>query len=88
MQREMFFLDHNKSIASMEQQWQYFMKLANQQGSAIAIAHPYPSSIVFLQDKLEKLDTYGVKLMPISRLIEWRETRRKIVWQTPPSSSH
>lgn len=81
------FLDHDKDPTLIHKQWDYLLQLARQKGSAVAIGHPYPETIQFLQQALPRLAKAGVELIPVSELIEWRKTRRSLAWQTQPSSS-
>ena len=81
------FLDDDKSQAKMQKQWDYLLRLARRKGSAIAIGHPYPETIQFLQQVLPTLANERIKLVPVSKLLEWRQTRRSLAWQTQSSSS-
>jgi polysaccharide deacetylase 2 family uncharacterized protein YibQ len=81
------FLDDDKDQTQMQKQWTYLLRLARRQGSALAIGHPYPETIRFLQQALPKLANQGIDLIPVSELIQWRQTRRSLAWQTQPSSS-
>jgi len=81
------FLDHNRNPDKIRKQWNYFIKLANRKGSAIAIAHPYPETIHFLKEVLPELEQNNIELVPVSELIQWRHNRGKLAWrkqtQTP-----
>lgn len=81
------FLDHDKDPVAIHKQWDYLLRLARQKGSAVAIGHPYPETIQFLQQALPNLAKQGIELIPVSELIQWRKTRRSLAWQTQPSSS-
>ena len=81
------FLDNDKSSQAMARQWRYFLKLANRQGSAVMIAHPYPETIAFLTQHLKTLQQ-DYELISVSELIRWRHNRSKLAWQRPASSSH
>jgi len=81
------FLDDDKSPAKLQKQWNHFLHLARAHGSAIAIGHPYPETIQFLQHALAGLDQAGVTLVPVSELIQWRQLRRHLAWQTQSSLS-
>ncbi len=81
------FLDHNPKPEIMQKQWRYFLQLAKQKGSAVCIAHPYPDSLAFLEEKLATLDEAGVTLVSVSELIHWRNNRGEPSWQTSMSSS-
>ena len=75
------FLDHSRDPAKIKKQWNYFIKYANRKGSAIAIAHPYPETIRFLKEALTELEQQNIRLVPVSELIEWRQTRGKLAWR-------
>lgn len=81
------FLDHDRAPESIHKQWRYLLRLARDKGSALAIGHPYPETISFLQNVLPELDAAGIKLVSVSELIAWRKTDRRLAWQTQPSSS-
>lgn len=81
------FLDDDKDPVQMQKQWTYLLRLARRRGSAVAIGHPYPETIQFLQQALPSLAKQGIDLIPVSELIQWRQTRRSLAWQTQPSSS-
>jgi len=81
------FLDDSRSLAKLQRQWQALLRLARVHGSAVAIGHPYPETIQFLQQVLPGLERAGISLVPVSGLIQWRQTRRRLAWQTPSSLS-
>jgi len=81
------FLDDDRSPASLQKQWNKLLRLARRQGSAIAIGHPYPETIHFLQQVLPTLANERLELVPVSALLQWRQTRRSLAWQTQPFSS-
>lgn len=81
------FLDDDKDPAQMKKQWTYLLRLARRRGSAVAIGHPYPETIKFLRQELPSLAKQGIDLIPVSELIQWRQTRRSLAWQTQLSSS-
>ena len=43
--------------------------VAKHRGYAIAIAHPYPETIRYLQNNLETLAKQGIQLVPTSQLV-------------------
>jgi polysaccharide deacetylase 2 family uncharacterized protein YibQ len=81
------FLDDDTHEPQLQKQWEYLLRLARRKGSAIAIGHPYPETIQFLQQRLPTLAKQGINLVPVSELLQWRQTRRSLAWQTQPSSS-
>ncbi len=81
------FLDDDKSQVQLQKQWDHLLRLARRKGSAIAIGHPYPETIQFLQQTLPTLAKERIDLIPVSALLRWRQTRRSLAWQTQLSSS-
>lgn len=63
------FLDPDNNENTLRQQFDRFIKKAKQQGYALAIAHPYPKTIKFLQNHLTELNRQGITLLPVSQLI-------------------
>ena len=64
-----FFLDPDNKKGTLRQQFNLFIKKINHRGYALAIAHPYPSTIKFLQDHLKELREHGITLIPVSKLV-------------------
>ncbi|MAU42015.1 MAG: hypothetical protein CMF31_10380 [Kordiimonas sp.] len=71
IQRDVF-LDNSRSPAAIRRQLEKLEALAIRRGEAIGIGHPYPETIAVVEDWLSKLETKGIKLVPLSRLIELR----------------
>ncbi len=65
-----FFLDPDNEENTIRQQFDRFINKVNQRGYALAIAHPYPTTIKFLQDHLSELQQQGITLVPVSQLIK------------------
>lgn len=63
------FLDNDKSQAALDKQFNQLIKLAKQQGSAIAIGHPYPETYRYLKRNLDRLAASGIELVPASQLL-------------------
>jgi polysaccharide deacetylase 2 family uncharacterized protein YibQ len=81
------FLDDDKDLAQMKKQWKYLLQLARHNGTAIAIGHPYPETIQFLQQVLPTIANEGIDLVPVSELIQWQQIRSRLAWQSQLSSS-
>jgi len=64
------FLDNDKSNAALDKQFNQLIKLAKQQGSAIAIGHPYPETYRYLKRNLSRLAAAGIELVPASQLLD------------------
>jgi polysaccharide deacetylase 2 family uncharacterized protein YibQ len=65
-----FFLDADDNESAIRKQFAQFIKKINQRGYALAIAHPYPNTIQFLQHHLDELTEQGIRLIPVSGLIQ------------------
>jgi polysaccharide deacetylase 2 family uncharacterized protein YibQ len=64
-----FFLDPDHEEDTLRRQFDRFIKKVNRRGYALAIAHPYPETIKFLQQHLGELNEHGITLIPVSSLI-------------------
>ena len=64
-----FFLDPDNEENTLRRQFDRFIKKVNRRGYALAIAHPYPETIQFLQQHLDELEQHGITLIPVSGLI-------------------
>ena len=69
------FLDNEQTQQAIEQQFQLLLQVARKQQYAIAIAHPYPETYRFLQQRLSKLEAEGVELVGISALLSKPEMK-------------
>lgn len=63
------FLDNDKSYAALERQFQQLLSIAQREGSAIAIGHPYPETYAYLKKHLPSLASKGIEIVPASALI-------------------
>lgn len=67
------FLDNDPASGAIDQQLHRLEALADAHGSAIAIGHPYPTTLAALHDWLARdggLDNRGIKLISIQELME------------------
>ncbi len=63
------FLDDDPSLEGIEVQLQRLIKVAKRKGSAIAIGHPYDTTLSLLEKAIPQLESEGLKLVPVSELI-------------------
>lgn len=82
------FLDHSQTYERILHQWQRMIRLAHRNGSAIAIGHPHRITVEFLEKHLSDIEAEGFRLVSVSELLQWRQTRRNYAWQTSLSHSH
>ena len=63
------FLDNDRGPAAIEKQYMELLGIAQERGYAIAIAHPYPETLEFLQQHLQALKDGPIRLVPVSLLL-------------------
>lgn len=63
------FLDNNKDLLRINEQFNKLIQKARREGRAIGIAHPYPETITYLEKVLPLLPDMGIELVPVSRLL-------------------
>ena len=70
--KRQLFLDNDTSANALERQFNLMISQAHTQGSLVAIAHPYPETMRFLEANLHRLKTEGIDLVPASSLLPHR----------------
>lgn len=60
------FLDNEPTIAAIARQFDQLLRLSKQQGEAVAIGHPYPETLEFLEQQLPLLKEKGAVLIKAS----------------------
>lgn len=81
------FLDNRRDVDYIRGQMLKLVKKARRNGSALAIGHPYPQTLEVLEEMLPELIHHGVRLVPVSELLE-HKNRSKPLWQAYLSPSH
>ncbi len=81
------FLDHDQSLSSVKSQFMKTIERAKRTGTALAIGHPYASTLAVLEEMLPKLQSLGVRLVPVSDMIDYKRMRTQ-TWQASLSHSH
>jgi polysaccharide deacetylase 2 family uncharacterized protein YibQ len=81
------FLDSAADPDSIRRQFARLLAVAHEQGSALAIGHPYPGTLQVLAEVLPQLGMYGVRLVPVSQLIITRQERSPQLWRASWSPS-
>lgn len=82
------FLDHSIDTDAIKKQFARLIRQAKLTGSAIGIGHPHPETIAVLEELLPELEQQGIKLIPVSEMIQYREVWSPVVWQASLSPSH
>lgn len=67
--RRHIFLDNNVQQTHISKQLHRLADMASQQGEAIGIGHPYPETLRALKRTLPVIRQAGVRIVPISRLV-------------------
>lgn len=63
------FLDADPDPAAIAFQWSRLLGIANENGFAVAIAHPYPVTLDFLEAVLLRLDEADYTVVPLRTLL-------------------
>ncbi len=66
------FLDNVLNVKNINLQFDHLIQAARQNGTAVAIGHPYPQTLEVLETRLPELKSKGIRLISLSRLIEVR----------------
>jgi polysaccharide deacetylase 2 family uncharacterized protein YibQ len=85
LQRDIF-LDHDRDLESVRKQFMKTIARARKRGTALAIGHPYANTITVLEEMLPQLDSMGIRLVPVSEMIQHKRERKK-TWQAYLSRS-
>ena len=64
------FLDNERSIESIDLAFQKLIEKAEENGTAIAIGHPYPETLEYLTMALPRLKSMGISVLSVSELIK------------------
>lgn len=63
------FLDAEPEPSAIQREFDRLLALARSRGAAVAIAHPYPQTLSFLERRLPRLAAEGIRLVPVSALL-------------------
>ncbi len=76
--RRNIFLDNDQRPEAIAQQFAHLLALAKRNGSAVAIGHPHPATLHFLEQQLPHLGEQGVQLISASQLIALKQHPKTI----------
>ncbi len=85
--RRNVFLDNSPDEKDIAFQFDRLVALAREQGTALAIGHPYPRTLAVLEQRLPRLAEQGIRLAPVRELIELQQEGEN-TWQAYWSPSH
>lgn len=77
------FLDNNRDSESIHQQFRRLLKKARENGTAIAIAHPYEETLDYLETVLPRLDRHGYAIATVSAVWAMRHENESLAGETP-----
>lgn len=69
------FLDNDPQRHAIEREFQRTLELAEKRGHAVAIGHPYPATLDFLEAELPTLPERGFRLVGLRDLLDTRDGR-------------
>lgn len=64
------FLDNDQAVEYTLTKIEELIKIAKKNGSAVAIGHPHPTTIAALEKMIERFESEGVEVVPISSLLD------------------
>jgi polysaccharide deacetylase 2 family uncharacterized protein YibQ len=67
------FLDNDASVYDIDVQFRKLIRVAKRKGTAIAIGHPYPETLAYLELAIPQLTDEGIKIIPASNLVALRK---------------
>ncbi len=79
------FLDDTETVPYTLGQLREFRRIIEERGAAIAIGHPYPSTLTALARFLPELERDDIQLLPASQLVRLPEVARL---SPPPATGH
>jgi uncharacterized protein len=79
------FLDHVPDKRAIRKEFRRLIRLAKKHGYAVGIGHPHPATMAVLKQELAKLDSSGVKLIPVSQIVKMQHGDNR--WHVPAQHS-
>ncbi len=64
------FLDNDQDVAYTVTKFEELIEIAKKHGSAIAIGHPHPTTIAALEKMVERFESEGIEVVPVSSLLD------------------
>ncbi|MDZ7685218.1 MAG: divergent polysaccharide deacetylase family protein [Gammaproteobacteria bacterium] len=78
------FLDNEPSFEAIDAEFERLIDTAIKRGTAIAIGHPHPATLAYLEQKLPGLSERGIRVVPVSHAIK---LQRILAARTSPAAS-
>lgn len=70
------FLDNTQTFEHIDRAFTRLLKLAQSNGYAIAIGHPYDATLAYLEMALPKLESQNIELLPASNILALQNLKR------------
>ncbi len=71
------FLDHQRDATFINEQFERLISIAKRKGYAVAIAHPYPETIEYLQNNIDRLKEHGITLKTASDVVNYHSPNKQ-----------
>jgi polysaccharide deacetylase 2 family uncharacterized protein YibQ len=72
------FLDNDRSLYGIDKEFRRLLALAKRRKTAIAIGHPYPSTLQYLEHAIPMLQQEGIQLISVSEMLKLRLAARQL----------
>jgi polysaccharide deacetylase 2 family uncharacterized protein YibQ len=72
------FLDNDRSLYGIDKEFRRLLAVAKRRKTAIAIGHPYPSTLQYLEQAIPMLKREGVRLVSVSEMLNLRLAERQL----------
>ena len=80
------FLDNERNLFAIDQQFRKLIRKARQKGSAIGIGHPYGVTLEYLERALPMMQAENVQIIPVSDMLMRRNTLRQLAAKSSDSA--
>jgi polysaccharide deacetylase 2 family uncharacterized protein YibQ len=65
------FLDNETDVKDIQAQLKKLIQIARNNGTAIGICHPYPSTITALKEMIPQIKAEGIQIVPLSQALDY-----------------
>ena len=72
------FLDNDRSPYGIDKEFRRLLTVAKRRRTAIAIGHPYPATLQYLEHAIPMLKREGVRLISVSEILKLRLAERQL----------
>ena len=72
------FLDNDRSPYGIDKEFRRLLTVAKRRKTAIAIGHPYPATLLYLEHAIPMLKREGVRLISVSEILKLRLAERQL----------